>query len=209
MKSWIMPCALLIFIATTIDTYATSPGFYLGAMAGLARNSGKEQLARLDGEPTIVEPKDRMGAFRLYMGYRFNWWAGWEFGGTIYTPVEYESSFDSDTSIKTGLATIDLVAVGYVSIAELFDIFGKIGPAVVYERASSNITKLADDKSHRIGITPTFSLGVGYNLTPNWLLDLTWTRLVNTKYLGKVDTVSLGISYHFVNRYCGQFLCDD
>lgn len=54
-----------------------------------------------------------------------------------------------------------------------------------------------------------FGVGVAYNLTPNWVVDLSYNHLyVRNKLIDNLNFIALGITYRFVNVYCGQFLCD-
>lgn len=102
-----------------------------------------------------------------------------------------------------------------------FDIFGKAGVAVVYETTAGALNPdlgLPDNpdgsipcgqSTYRTTVKPTFSLGASWEVTQNWLIDATYTVLMTGGAAGNVTFYSLGFSYHFVDVYCGQFLCDD
>jgi hypothetical protein len=58
-------------------------------------------------------------------------------------------------------------------------------------------------------IVPTFTIGAGYDFTQNWVMDFSAMTLLVGGNIKSVTMYALGLSYHFVDRYCGQFLCDD
>lgn len=55
---------------------------------------------------------------------------------------------------------------------------------------------------------PIFTVGISYDFTQSGVLDLSYTRLITGGAPKNMDFIALGISYHFVDIYCGQFLCD-
>lgn len=56
-------------------------------------------------------------------------------------------------------------------------------------------------------LSPTFAVGASYDLNQSWVLDATWTRYMVGGVLSTMDFYALGLSYHIVDTYCGQFLC--
>lgn len=64
--------------------------------------------------------------------------------------------------------------------------------------ASSYITKYS----------PIFTIGASYELTQSIIADVSWTTLLTGGPAKSVNFLAVGISYHMVDVYCGQFLCD-
>lgn len=207
----------LILLGYSYSIHAADEGGYVGIMAGLARNSGTAVSANLANTDTglqqtvNVTPNKKMGAFRAYFGYLFNPWLGAEMGGTYYTVVNFnQSQINTNTTSKSGIATVDFLVVGAFTFRELIEVFGKAGAAVIYQGTSISIRPTSQNQSkYETYVKPTFSFGLGYYFNPSVKVDVTMTRLNGTHYLKNVNTLFLGVSYHFVNRYCGQFLCDD
>jgi hypothetical protein len=54
---------------------------------------------------------------------------------------------------------------------------------------------------------PLIGIGVSYDLSQNWVADFSGTRVTKGSGILSADFFSLGISYHVVDEYCGQFLC--
>lgn len=98
-----------------------------------------------------------------------------------------------------------------------FDVYAKGGAAYVYIKNSgafsqpdyTTIPYSSGSSTTKTKFAPTYGLGVDYLLSQNWLADLSWTRLQVGNTVSSIDLYALGISYHFVDKYCGQFLCDD
>jgi hypothetical protein len=57
-------------------------------------------------------------------------------------------------------------------------------------------------------LSPVIAIGASYDLNQNWVMDFTLTRFMIGGNLGSMDSYALGFSYHFVDIYCGQFLCE-
>ncbi|MBA3662441.1 MAG: outer membrane beta-barrel protein [Gammaproteobacteria bacterium] len=209
----IVLCTLL-FCWTNL-TYAIGEGLYIGLMAGLARNNGKPIQASLVNDAGFtqsisVTPNKQMGAVRPYLGYKFNNYAGAEIGGTYYTVVNFnQSQINTNSTSKSGIATVDFVLLGSFSFRDLFEVYGKAGAAVIYQGTSTTISMPPPNKSkYETYVKPTYTLGAGYTFNGNWVVDLSYTRLSNVHYFNNIDYYAIGFAYHFVNRYCGQFLCD-
>ncbi len=54
---------------------------------------------------------------------------------------------------------------------------------------------------------PAFSFGVTYDFTQNWQMDASWNQYFVGGPISTTSLFALGLSYHFVDVYCGQFLC--
>lgn len=56
---------------------------------------------------------------------------------------------------------------------------------------------------------PAFAVGADYGFNQNLVMDVTWMTYLAGGSVGNMSLISLGLSYHFVDKFCGQFLCDD
>jgi len=189
------------------NAYAVAPGFYMGAMAGPSTNSGSDQQVTVKGVDATGTPKSSQFAGRGYMGYQFLRYAGVEMGATYYSVVKYTTTPDVATP-GVGIATVDVVGKGIFPVGSIGDVYGKLGGAVVYQGTSRLIRPAVGKSRYTVKLSPTFSLGVSYDLSQNWVADISWNRIMTGGMLNTVDFYALGFSYHFVDKYCGQFLCD-
>lgn len=216
LKTRIRTLLLLIALAVSHPVYAVRPGFYMGFMAGPATNNASDQQAQTQGglgyPPTITAtPKSQQFGSRIFMGYKASEYAGFEMGGTFFSTIRYDTG-NVQTCSAANARVRDIDVLGKFSYPVYsFEPYAKAGVAVAYQTTagafnpdfsgdcgkSSNITKYV----------PTYSLGVGYDLTQNWVIDLSANRTNVSGKVGSMTMYALGISYHFVDVYCGQFLC--
>jgi opacity protein-like surface antigen len=52
-----------------------------------------------------------------------------------------------------------------------------------------------------------YGVGVSYDVTQNWVVDFAYTTFTGGSGIQGADLMALGVSYHFVDLMCGQFLC--
>ena len=215
-KRIIKHLASIAITMTSINAYAVLPGLYLGVMGGPAINSGGSQNVQTDSIPPSigsVSPKSTQFGTRLYLGYKINQYAGIESGFTYYSQAKYKMPDDTSAcgSAKASVKSLDVVGRGSLPLSS-FEVFGKAGVAVVYETTSGplnpNLQQTCGKSNNAVGYRPTVSAGVAYNLSQAAVVDLTWTRTQVGGVLNSYDFYAIGISYHFVDIYCGQFLCD-
>jgi len=90
-------------------------GFYAGAGAGLAHIKIDESGVDFDS--------DDLG-WKLFAGYRFNEYFGVEGG---YVDFGDQSDSFAGTNVKVDADGLDLYAVGFLPVAEDWDLFGKVG----------------------------------------------------------------------------------
>jgi opacity protein-like surface antigen len=125
------------------------------------------------------------------------------------------------------LRDIDFVGKLDYSYNNTIGFYGKAGIAGIYTttpgglqpttarwipaptKADSHATKFVNTGSNKYTtkLTPTFSVGITYDINPNWQTDFSWTRILVGDAVKNVNYLALGLSYHFVDLYCGQFLC--
>ncbi len=215
--------------AVSLNASAVAPGFYMGLMMGPTANNGSQQTIQVMPLPTstspqantgIANPKGSLFASRLYFGYKFNPYAGFEGGFTYISGINYTLKNASQTPAAGTTARvrgIDVVGKLDFTIKDTIGFFGKAGVAGLYTTTPGalNITNFNATTGRTSGantysskLTPTFSVGASYDFDQNWQTDLTWMRLMPGGAIGNLDTYALGLSYHFVDKYCGQFLCN-
>jgi len=233
------------------SAYAINPGFYMGLMMGPATNGGSTATVQVQPLPTAnhptaytstANPKSTQFGSRLYLGYKFNQYAGFEGGFTYFSGINYILANQQTGCPANGgpcvpaggttarVRSIDVVGKIDYSYSNTIGIFGKLGVAAVYTTTPGalNVTSYkvivtskpnapvvttktinSGSNTYQTKLAPVFALGASYDLNQNWQMDLTWTREFVGSSLGYMDLYSLGLSYHFVDKYCGQFLCDD
>lgn len=207
--------ALAMLASTTlINAYAVAPGFYMGLMIGPATNDGKTQLIHTTTPPKpgfVVPANPRSGQFgtHIVIGNQLNKYVAFEGGLTLYSNIHYVAKTPSGSPGATArVRTFDVMVKGIFPFGQYFDVFGKAGVAPTYVTTSGALN--GNGKGlYQTKVSPIISIGGSYTLNQNWVLDLSWTRTMVGSVVGNVDFYALGASYHFVDRYCGQFLCDD
>jgi hypothetical protein len=202
-----------------VNVSAMQPGLYIGLAAGPATNSASEQQAQIQGPITrppttvLVQPKSQQFGSRLLMGYMINQYAGMEGGFNYYSTIRYVTKGDdvqTCSSTNARITAFDFVGKGVIPLQQ-FNVFGKAGVAATYQSTSAAFyptTKaVCGNSSYITKFVPTVTVGAGYDLNQNWAADFSINNLLVGSKFGNVTTYNLGISYHFVDLYCGQFLC--
>lgn len=209
--------AVLFSLASMLcaSAYAVKPGFYMGMMFGPATNTGGDRQAQLQGPPaatTTVSPRSTQYGTSIFMGYKNNEYIGSEYGFTYYSGIDYDTK-DQNTCSSTDTRVRDLHALlrGAFPIGESFEVFGKAGVAYTYQTTSGalnpDLTSSCGKTTQTGKASPSFALGASYGLSQNWISDVSLNRLMVGGAAGSMDWFALGISYHFVDKFCGQFLC--
>ena len=209
---------LPILMMSAINAYAVGPGFYVGMMAGSATNGSGTPIAQINGSgsTTPVEAKKNQFGTRLFWGYKINPYASFENGVTLFSSINYsatDSTVGTNTcsSPRARVRAMDLVGVGSYPFWN-FNVFAKGGVAITNVWLSSALnpsyTSTCGSSSNTLNFRPTASVGASYDISQNWVGDLSWTRIMTYGIVKNVDLYALGFSYHFTDTYCGQFLCD-
>jgi opacity protein-like surface antigen len=216
--------------SVTAETWATGSGFYMGLQAGYANLNNEPQTINtglkainpnkfcnpnIPGDCLLVpnvSPSNQGIAGRFFMGANFNEYMALEVGVTGYTPSEYSPDVDvnpHETPHKPHIWEYTGDVLGKVMYPfGPFSVFAKGGLGVVYWSPTSAIVFSEDEKNSGDWFAvPAYGFGAAYDFTPNWQVDFTWMKFQGTERLQSIDFVALGISYHFVQEYCGQFLC--
>src|SRR3990167_3020588 len=105
-------CGLL-----AIDAMAIEPGFYMGLMMGPGTNGGSEERIQIKpthpaplpqspstpGNPPntqLANPASSQFGSRLFLGYKFNPYAGFELGFSYFSGINYTVSQNASTVIS-------------------------------------------------------------------------------------------------------------
>lgn len=205
---------LIITSSLFTAVHAIGPGFYLGAQAGATNLNNTTQTVQTGvASPATqsIKPGNTGIGERFFIGVGINKYAAAELGYTHYAPSTYKTS--PSTIVNTPAIRengVDLVGKAMYPIQN-FAVFAKLGAIEVSKSYSGSLQPISPTAS-RLASTNTFhpliGLGVSYEITQNWVADLSWTRaLKGGSGFQNADFIALGISYHFVDLFCGQFLC--
>jgi opacity protein-like surface antigen len=197
-----------------LNAYAVGPGFYMGIMGGPATNSASTQYAQIAGSTALTPVTSESTQFGsgLFMGYKMNPYAGIEGGFTYFSTINYDSkNVQTCSSLISRVRDFHVTGKGTVPLGRSFDVFGKAGAALVYQSASQalspNLPDPCGETTYTTKVSPTMSIGASYDFNQNWVGDISWNRLWAGSPVNNMDLFALSISYHFVDVYCGQFLC--
>lgn len=200
-----------IFSGLSINAYAVAPGFYMGIMAGPAVNNALEQsVATLSGTPATTTAKPRAQQFgtRFFFGNKLNDYAGMELGLSFFSGISYSTDVPAANGLVSRVRDIDFVGKGTMSLGNQFDLFAKAGIAYAYMSNSGGLNSTGKTQ-YQSKFAPTLGVGGSYDLNQNWVVDLSANTLFLGGQVSRMTSLAVGISYHFVDKYCGQFLCDD
>lgn len=125
----------------------------------------------------------------------------------FYSPIQYTSNLEPENELRSRVRDIDVMGKGILPFGP-FNAFVKAGVAATYITLAGGFNSDGKNK-YEAKARPVFGLGAAYDLSQNWVVDVTWTRLMAGGQVKNLDALMLGFSYHFVDKYCGQFLCDD
>jgi len=225
----------LLTLGLISTSYATGAGFYLGGQLGETNTHNKQQNLQtgnlFPGIPflfnqgtTLVNANNTGVGGRIFMGYNVNSYFGIEsgythFGATHYKvgspmpPLAAGNPLGNPGIQENGF---DILGKGsFPFSASGFGIFGKAGIAIVRTSLAGSLTTTFNNTTGqyvtKTGTTnyvrPAIAIGASYDITQRWVADLTLSRVLGGAGFQSGDLYSLGISYHFVDQYCGQFLC--
>src|SRR3990167_706565 len=207
---------LAIGFSMTTAVYATVVGFYMGAQGGQSNLHNIQrpmEVGTTTGSTMSIEnvsPTNTGAAGRFFAGYTMNSYAALEGGFTHYAPSTYTPSAANATPPSTTIRENGFDAVGKAmySFANL-GVFLKAGAAFIQSSLGGSFSAAASsgNTGTTIYIRPTAAAGISYDITPNWVVDLSYSTVFASGDFQQIDFIALGISYHFVDKYCGQFLC--
>ena len=204
-------------VATT--ALATSEGMYFGVNAGMSKLNNKTRTITINpgGTQAIVSPNNTGFGGGFFFGYQTNDYFGMEMAYTYYTPSTYTTSnlpangLCSNPTIKQSVISINGKGTFPIGTSG-FGVFGKGGLGIVYQSLSGSLVSTTgicggNGKRTNTSARPMYGIGVSYDFSQNWVADLTYSHITSGGSTPAADLVSLGASYHIVNKRCGQFLC--
>ena len=232
MRIKIIKSILLISALFSMNTFAVGPGFYMGLMLGPATNDGNTVQAQImqPGAPLLpppaltvsATPKSQQFGTRVFIGNQINSYVAFELGLDYFTGISYDAKnippgFDTCSSLQARVRGFDGVVKGIFPFGNSFDVYVKAGPALIYETTSGALNGATmtstglitcGKSTHTTKVRLTGSIGASYAWNQNWVTDISWNRYMVGGIVNNVDYYAIGLSYHFVDKYCGQFLCD-
>lgn len=207
-----------------LNACAVGNGFYMGLMMGPATNSGGDQMVQVDNphelQTTPASPRSTQFGTRIFMGNQFSQYAAIEGGLTFFSTIKYDSKgVDTCSGNELRVRDLDVVVKGIIPFGNYFDIYGKAGMAISYITTSGGLNPTFDlsanppvtcgSNTYKNKFSPTVSFGATYDINQSWVADLSYNTVQVSTRVSTVSLIALGISYHFTDKYCGQFLCDD
>lgn len=189
---------------------AISPGFYIGLMGGPMYVQGKTVSANLtNGGTTPATPTKNQAGGRLYVGYRFNTWATFEVGGTYFSTVNFHTQEPPCGRTKVTFGTGDIVLKLGVPVY-IFQLQAIGGAAINYmiNTSALNQDRTCDKSFNQYTFGATYGVGAMLAIGQNVSIDFSATHITVGALIGSANFYALGFSYHFVDVFCGQFLCD-
>jgi opacity protein-like surface antigen len=228
---------LMVVCGSAVKAYAVAPGMYLGLMTGPSTNSASTtNVPTLTGSPptTPVDPKSNQWGTGIFLGYKNNAYIGSELGFNFFSQVKFEPKYNVKTAGGTDahVRNVYVVLKGTVPIGSAFDVYAKVGPTFEYISTSGGLNapvtqcqviagsakpplpgppcqKVSSYQTkYQSKVAPWFAIGASWAMDQSWVVDASINHLSVGSAIKNVTWLALGISYHFVDRYCGQFLCE-
>lgn len=201
-------------------SYGIDEGFYLGGQVGKTNIHNKPATFPTNTGGTVtVNPNNTGFGGRAFLGYQFNPFAGMEFGYIHYASTTYHTpntvTVCGNPAIREN--AIDLLAKGtYPFSTTGFGLEGKAGVSFLRKSSSGSLATNSSNgvagcssSSNQTTTTarPEIGIGVSYDITDSWQVDLTANRVLGGGSVQSADFYAVGISYHWVTKKCGQFIC--
>lgn len=228
MYQWTLKRIALLAVASgmAVNAFAMNNGFYMGIMMGSAGNSGGDVMAQKPtvnntfGGETPATPRSTQFGTRIFIGNQFNRYAAIEGGGTYFSTIQYNTKgVETCGGTSQRVRDLDVVGKGILPFAN-FSAYAKAGAALTYVTTAGGLNPTFDamsnppvtcgSTSYKNKFSPTVSVGASYDLNQSWMVDASYNTIqLSSNGVNSVHLYAIGISYHFTDKYCGQFLCDD
>lgn len=136
---------------------------------------------------------------RASIGYGFNQNFSIELGYS-YLFNKPEVSAAGFELMETKTSIVDAFFKVKAQAAENFDLYAKVGADYMMNNWDEENNSGLNGDVKEFG--PAFGVGAAYNFTPNWTVDLSWTRYigeikVNSDWQPNIDFFALGLMYKF------------
>jgi OOP family OmpA-OmpF porin len=193
-KIWLKGLFVFSCIFPTLAN-ATIPGFYILGQIG----SGNTHAEATDAAALSIDGRIVFTG-RVAGGYQFNQNLALEVGYTQFSDVKFSGVGGvPGQNVSLREKAVDFMAKPLLPLSNNFNVYAKLGLA--YFKADGSTT--VNGKSY-LGYSdswdPAFGLGLSYDITPNVLVDLAWTRLQSVggnNSIPSADFYSIGIAYYF------------
>lgn len=184
-----IPLLMLGMVATS---YAVAPGPYVGMQFGMSQTklkSGSSKSAPGGGFSIGGVANKYFSAEGFY--------------------IHFANAAEDNTGISCGSSVIHTDGLGFAGKGTLplqsFGLFVKGGVAVI--RSSGGGSCAPGGGKTNTSARPVIGIGASYDLTQNWVADLSYTQVTLNGKVQSSSLIALGITYHIVDTFCGQFLC--
>lgn len=193
-KIW-LKSLFVFFSAFPVLAHATIPGFYILGQIG----SGNTHAEASDAAALSIDSKVVFTG-RVAGGYQFNQNLALEIGYTRFSDIDFSGVGGvAGQNISLRENALDFMAKPLLPLSNNFNIYAKMGLAYV----KANGSDIVNGKSYlgySDGWDPAFGLGLSYDITPNVLIDLAWTRFQSVggnNSTPSADFYSVGVAYYF------------
>lgn len=203
---------------------AGQTGIYFGGQLGQVRMQSSSQAANSVNDftgaitPITVSPKKNTGmAGRLFLGYQISKYAAMEAGYAIFSSMDFKPDTSFLVTPSVSSSVMDIAGKAIYPIQDQFDVYAKFGAAYTMVKASNfnpavtvspGAISIRSSSERESKFRPEIGIGATYYFNPNWSMDVSATRIMAKSYVKNLDLFAVGITYHLVDHYCGQFLCD-
>lgn len=208
---------IAVLFSSVSTAYATGQGAYFGLMLGQSNLNGQNQTFTVpttfvpSGVVTLKPEGTGIGS-RFFAGYNMNEYAALEAGFTFYSSMSYKTTGATNT-LKTRAASFEFLGKGMIPFSDTgFGAFAKLGGAYFATKTTgkveNSVVSLSIPSQSSSVFRPVVAIGVSYDMTQNWVADLSYTSIrYSNSQIKNPSFLALGISYHLLDAKCGQFLC--
>jgi len=196
-------CFTGVLILLAPAAYAVDDGFYMGIGAG--QSTVYAPGATINGQHATAG-KSGMGG-RIFMGGQFNSHGAFEVGYTHYAAASYNVKSSSGSNPELRTSAIDFSFHGILPLAGGFSVFGAPGLALAHASGSGSLSSTGGRGPTSTSVRPRAGVGVSYDINQSWVADVSMQRLFGSGVIRTSSLLALSISYHIVDKKCGEFLC--
>lgn len=213
----LLSVATLACVATSA-AYAVGPGLYVGAQVGPTNVHNMPTNINVPipnpfpppqtTTMVVLAPASNTGiGGRFFFGSNYNQYVGFEMGYTRYATASFKPSPQGNlaNTPKSREMALDLLLKGMLPIGPSgFSALGKIGMIYLTRSTSGSVT----GGGNFGGVRGEIGVGFSYDFNQSWVGDFTLNRaLSHGTVFQNADLIAIGLSYHFTDKFCGQFLC--
>lgn len=190
-------CGLVPVSYASADTLINNGdrGIYAGAQVGksIMNYGGTDYLLARNSVD------DRPWGGRAYAGYAFNDLLAAELGYGYYGKAEFKDNYTGNKQdmLQQG---IDLAGRVNIPLDFGFGFYAKAGAMLVMRDSVESRSNFFVGKGSNSKLVPLAGLGVSYNFSPCWSMDLSWTGTLSNGDLPSMYFYGLGLTYKFQGK---------